>query len=611
MLKSMIKDGKLGKNVFITDVRNSFTKLDNKQSILLELEKLDIGQKKFFEIYVPIVIEDNEQIDFIQSYINAEIYNILSSLGGIALNVYTDKKNTIICKILENVNNDFGIDLQKAKRVRYGNCMNVIDRMIVAIHGDSKKFEYKVRDDSDRPVFIIKEHSQSKRSDMLKRITMDLKGKAICGIDIGGTDIKIALSDGDDICCFKEYDWNPKSFTIAKQLISPVVYLTKLVRVYYSLKHCKNLDDQLKRELGKELGLAMDKHADIQLIKETVDKLEDILKDEVILLDAVGLSFPDVVVRDKIVGGETTKTIGIKRNKEVNFEKQFAQITNLNIVLLELCNKNGVIKIMNDGPAAAYTAAIEMMAQDEKSVIDGVFAHSLGTELGTGWVDGASNVPEMPLECYNFIIDLGDFIEKNHNAEDVRSINNVNTLLAGTLQKYTSQSGVFRLAMQYFKSKRPKLYKEIFDKGFVVEKEINNKTLLIVPTKPIDMRKGFLEHIMSLPTRENDKIVDDIFRQIGVYLAITWYETEHILNPSCKERTLFGRVVKDKKCFLLIKEGAKSIKPDIVFKLADGDMANTNLMKKLEDDKNYTVAQFAQAVGVIYFGNQGIIENRN
>ncbi len=183
---------------------------------------------------------------------------------------------------------------------------------------------------------------------MLKRITTNLKGKAICGIDIGGTDIKIALSDGDDICCFKEYDWNPKSFTVAKQLISPVIYLTKLVRVYYSLKHCKNLDDKIKTELNKELLLAMDKHADIQLIKKTVDKLENILEDEIILLDAVGLSFPDVVVRDKIVGGETTKTIGIKRNEEVNFEKQFAQITNLNIVLLELCKKNGVIKIIND-----------------------------------------------------------------------------------------------------------------------------------------------------------------------------------------------------------------------------------------------------------------------
>ena len=125
------------------------------------------------------------------------------------------------------------------------------------------------------------------------------------------------------------------------------------------------------------------------------------------------------------------------------------------------------------------------------------------------------------------------------------------------------------------------------------------------------MRKSFLEHVMSLPERENDELINDIFRQIGVYLAITWYETEYILNPACKERTLFGRVVKNNRCFELIKEGAKTIKPDIQFYLADGTMANTQLMIKLKEDENYSVAQFAQAVGVIYYGNQGLIEKEN
>ena len=159
--------------------------------------------------------------------------------------------------------------------------------------------------------------------------------------------------------------------------------------------------------------------------------------------------------------------------------------------------------------------------------------------------------------------------------------------------------------MQYFREQRPKLYKELFDLGFVRE---TDDGMIIVPTSPKDMRKGFLEHVMGLTEREDDELVNEIFRQIGVYLAITWFETEYILEPACKERTLFGRVVKMKKCFDLIKEGAKSRKADIVFELADGGIANTPLMKQLEADKHYTVAQFAQAVGVIYFGNQGLLE---
>jgi len=608
MLQKMINDAKAGKNVFITNVRTNLKNMDEKQSVVLELNLLNIGEKKIFEIFVPLDIENDQQIQFIQSYINAEIYNILSSLGGISLNVYADTKNTVLINILENVNKDFCIDMEKSKRNNYGNCINVIDRMIKAIYGNSKKFEYNIKDISLKPEVTSNTNNKNMRSDMLKRVTENLENKAICGIDIGGTDIKIALSDGIDICCFKEYDWNPKSFKVAKQLISPVVYLTKLVRVFYSLQYSKNIIGEDKKRLSEEVDKAMDKHATIEFIIKVVDKAEKLLKDEILPLDAIGLSFPDVVVKDKVVGGETTKTIGIKRNKNVDFESEFEQIMNIDQTLLKLCKPTGAVKLMNDGPAAAYTAAVEMMAQDPKSVINGVFAHSLGTELGTGWVDGASNIPQMPLECYNFIIDIGNFVEKAYDAEDVRSINNVNTLLAGTLQKYTSQSGVFRLAMQYFKDKKPKLYKEIFDKGFVKEDE---QGMLYVPTKPKDMRKGFLEHVMSLPERENDELVNDIFRQIGVYLAITWYETEYILNPACKERTLFGRVVKNNRCFELIKEGAKTIKPDIQFYLADGTMANTQLMIKLKEDENYSVAQFAQAVGVIYYGNQGLIEKEN
>lgn len=610
MLQNMIANAKLGKNVFITDIRNQFKKIPDKQSILLELHLLDIGEKKFFEIYVPKKIEAGEETEFIQSYINAEIYNILSSLGGIAMTAYTDIGNRAVREILEKVTDEFCISLPKSQRTNYGNCINVIDRMITAIHGGNRKFEYLVKDDRERPVSVKEMQETGKRSDMLRRVTENLEGKAICGIDIGGTDIKVALSDGNDICCFKEYDWNPKSFVLADQLIMPVVYLTKLVRVFYSLKYSSKLNASDKVKLQEKVNLAMDKHSEMDLISSIVDEAEKMLGDEILLIDAIGLSFPDVVVRDKIVGGETTKTIGIKRNKEVVFEEEFAKITALDQTLLSLCKEGGAVKSMNDGPAAAYTAAVEMMALNPESVIDGVFAHSLGTELGTGWVDGASNVPEMPLECYNFIIDLGDFSEKAYDAEDVRSINNVNTLLSGTLQKYTSQSGAFRLAMQYFKEGRPDLYQEIFEKGYVEEKTVNGKKLLVVPTEPKDMRKGFLEYLMSLPEREDDELVNDIFRQIGVYLAITWYETEYILNPGCKERTLFGRVVKNKKCFDLIKEGAKSIKPDIVFKLADGGIANTLLMKRLENDEHYTVAQFAQAVGVIYFGNQGLLEKQ-
>jgi hypothetical protein len=37
-----------------------------------------------------------------------------------------------------------------------------------------------------------------------------------------------------------------------------------------------------------------------------------------------------------------------------------------------------------------------------------VFAHTLGTELGTGWIDETGAIPQIPLEVYNCVIDLGN-----------------------------------------------------------------------------------------------------------------------------------------------------------------------------------------------------------
>ncbi len=608
MLKGMIDAAKRGENVFITDVRNNFKMIGLEgESIIIKLDLIKRGDTRYFQLIVPVVEEGAaEKVAFLESYIQAEIYNMLSSLGCRGLTVFFNTENMVLNSILSGIREAFCMDKPLSERTGYGNCMNVIDRMIRAIHGEDEQFYYVLKDSCERPATMPDYEEDTTESDMLKRVTENLEGKLVCGIDIGGTDIKIALAGDGQISCFKEYDWNPKAFTVPEQLIGPVIDLTRLVRAYYSTEKATGVAD--KPALKVMINKAMDKHASYKEISKAVEKAEELLGKEIINIDAVGLSFPDVVVRDKIVGGETTKTRGMKLNPDIDYEREFAKITALNDRLMELCNEGGVIKNMNDGPAAAYTAAVEMMAVNPSAVRNGVFAHSLGTELGTGWVDGAGRVPEMPLECYNFIIDLGDFIEKAHSSEDVRSINNVNTGLAGTLQKYASQSGVFRLAIQYFKEQRPALYKELFDLGFVVEVKEEGEKLLVVPTNPKDMRKGFLEHVMSLTEREDDELVNEIFRQIGIYLAITWFETEYILEPACKERTLFGRVVKRKKCFDLIKEGAKSRKADIVFELADGGMANTPLMKQLESDEHYTVAQFAQAVGVIYFGNQGLIE---
>src|SRR5208282_4241506 len=150
---------------------------------------------------------------------------------------------------------------------------------------------------------------------------------------------------------------------------------------------------------------------------------------------------------------------------------------------------------------------------DARDVAGGVFAHTLGTELGTGWVTETGAIPDIPLEVYNFIIDLGCWPERAFEPDDLRSVNNFNTGLSGTLQKYCSQSGVFRLALKYFPTERPDLFRELQDKGFIVEREVGTSTGWYVPTEPVDRRKAFLEHMMQLPDREKDETNRKIWRE--------------------------------------------------------------------------------------------------
>ena len=319
--------------------------------------------------------------------------------------------------------------------------------------------------------------------------------------------------------------------------------------------------------------------------------------------DGIGLCFPDVVIRNRIIGGESHKTRGIRMNAEVDYEAQFAKITELCEILRSFTRPGGAVKNTNDGPMAAFTAAVEQAAAGRK-LSDGFFAHTLGTDLGTGWILPDGSIPEIPLEVYNFIIDLGSHGQRAFSTEDARSVNSFNTSLPGTLQRCAGQSGVFRLAAKYLPNADPAAYQGAFDAGlFAME-----GGRLVVPTAPVDMRKPCLEYFMRAADNPGAAAAE-IFRRIGEFLAVTWRETQYILAPACTARTLFGRMVKSRACFERMCEGARRIVPDIALEAADETLANTALMRQLARHPRYTVAQFAQAVGAIYYACTGMQED--
>jgi hypothetical protein len=601
-----------GESVFITDVRAALDSLPRQEPIHFLLALPDGVNIKYFKVSLPADEPATElELKFITNFVEAEVYNHLTTLGGISLEVYVNLEASWAQEIAEGLIETFGINTSRAERVGYARITNVADRMQNALYppssdGKLKKFEINIHSSDEFPGAPAPYQFQAPRTNVFADVASGLEDRIICGLDVGGTDIKAAISVRGRLAGLKEYDWNPATFGRAEELIDPVVAIASLLRARVSLDELPPNSE--RNALAKVVEQAMRKDAELTDIQNAVIQAEEVLGDSLIPLDAIGLCFPDVVVKNKVVGGEVPKTKGMRDNTAIDFEDQFSKITDIDERLMEVCRKDGAVMITNDGPMASFTAAVELAASpDAHQIADGVFAHTLGTDLGTGLVLGDGTIPEIPLEAYNMVVDLGSFPARKMPAADARSMNNTNTGIAGTLQRFTSQTGAFRLAMKYFPTDRPDLIEEIRTAGYIRSLSEDDQVLEVVPESPQDMRKALLAHLMELTTREHDAATERVFREIGMFLAVVWQETEYILQTGISSRFLFGRLVKVSRCFDLMCEGAAERESQVELIAADGEMAFTPLMKALDAEADYTVAQFGQAIGAVYFGNLGLL----
>lgn len=625
-VKEFVKRAKNNEPIFITELRDHLENLSQRQYLIMD-DMLSIGQNSRAIISLPVNEPDSEAEQLmLEDYLAARLYNTLSALGGLKITLQYESDCDWLGDMLNRVTNRFEVTARRADRISYGRCINVIDRMmdhmdIAESDADNTEvFNFELKPVHDLSAAIEKDHSPHIISETLTTHKTDndnlsslylaaaneLTDKVILGIDVGGSDIKLACSIGSNLSACKEFDWFPAEYSEAQQIIDPIILLTRLMRVYASNYLVESSAAKIAdNTLTARIEHAIDQHISIAKMAEIVTEAELRLANDLISFDAIGMCFPDVVIKNKIVGGETFKTRGIRANNAIDYEAEMHKLAELNDLLANYC-RSGKVGITNDGPMAAYTAAVELVCDGQTDMADkGIFAHTLGTELGTGWVDENGSIPDIPLEVYNFVIDLGSYPARQYQADDPRSINNFNTGISGTLQKYTSQSGAFRLALEAAKSK-PAILSELINRGFI---QIDDKSDTIsIINDPTDMRKPFLQFLMDEARHGIDKAYEDIFIEIGRYMAVTWHETMEILKPLTSARPLFGRLVKNDKCFELMKTGAAEISPEQLMLAADDSMAASPLMLQLSRSDKYTVAQFAQAIGAIHYANQLIIK---
>ena len=600
-VRDLVDAAKGGRPVYISTVRERLEGLDPAASfrLLATVHGFDADDRAFSFTLPKFASLAPDERAMVIEYVLAGLYNVISTVGGRGLVLAADGDDGEGAELAAIVEHEFGIGLDRLGRRGYGRAVNVSERMDEAISPEGTP---------DRGTFRLASRqgdkgaaSQTAGPSAAGGITTlcdlsrsHLDGAAICGIDIGGTDIKLCLAVDGQVASFLEYDWFPAAFGAIDQIIDPILLLVRLLR----LDGARARGLRGAEAMAEVLRPAFSRGASVGEIEAAVRAGEARLS-EAFALDAIGVCFPDVVVRDKIVGGEVYKTRGMRDHLGAAYESEFHRLTGLDQALRAFVKPGGVVGIVNDGPMAAFTAAVELGAVDPARIRDGVFAHTLGTELGSGWVTEGGAIPDIPLEIYNCIIDLGSYPERAFAPDDVRSVNNFNTRLAGTLQKYTSQSGVFRLAAKYLPEQDPVLYAELLDRGLLEDTPAG----LFVPTEPKDMRKPLLEFLMAAAEAGGHPAVDRIFREIGEFMAVAWLESKWLLHPAVERRILFGRLVKRRACFDRMVEGARAIAPALVLEVADDEMANTDLMRQLRDSDRYTVAQFAQAIGAVHYAN--------
>jgi len=573
MLAELLERARADEPLWLPELHAAFLRDEGARPVILRLTLHD-GTQRDFPCALPRW-KNEEERRFIYEFLYAAVYNILAACSGRELRLFFDLQDPGLCALYDTLGTVF--QLGEKTRRGYGKVISIAGRIARSCGGPAFRFaRADLRELVPLPAPPVP--APAPLDARLRALCEKARGLRLCGVDVGGTDIKLAASDGQRLVCTKEYDWNPAAFTTVEELMEPILLLTRLMRC------CLARD---AAAWPPSLRTALRRDAPLPLIRKAVEETEDSLGDRIDVLDGVGLSFPDIVIGDRILGGETPKTDGMRRNPALDYEAAFRRLSGLREPLRALCRKDGRVHITNDGNMAAFTAAAELAHSAEAGRLrEGVIAHSLGTDLGTGWLRADGTIPALPLEMYDLILDLGSFPSRAYAPEDLRSTRNANSGLPGAL-RYMGQAAAYRLA-------------ERLDPGLLDGFTVQEGGMVRIASSPRDLRKACLEHLMAL-AEAGEGAAPEVFREIGGHLAVVTREMDRLLQPQARARFLFGRFVKRPGVFALLEQGFRAGAEGVRLIPSDEGLANTPLMRALAAEPDVTVAQFGQAVGSIYF----------
>ncbi len=535
-------------------------------------------------------------------YLLAMMNNLLVSFGGAGLELYFDETDQELKSLAEEAVAEFQADSPRNDRKSYGVYLNYINRMNVFL--GLGRFAFQLKDlsawpelDPEKEYRIYVPQKEEEELKLLKRTATELEGRCICSLDVGGNSIKGAVVKDGRALVLKEYQWYPTGCRTAQEMNDPMLLMVRF------LSACTGLMERDGNLAAAEAAFAKNvPYGQLLAETEALERSGICTKGR---FDAIVIGFPDIVVHNKIAGGESFKHQGMKNNPDTDYEVEFFKTSDLDELAAPYAKEGAPVVVLNDGNAASYITSVEQTFAPESFIDEnGMFCCTIGTEMGTGFISRGGTIQHIPLEGFQHVIDLGNEEYRKYPPADLRSVNSTNTGIPGVVQKYISQMGLFRMALTALWESKDPLFEKLQEMGLIAY-DAGADTLYSV-LEPED-RRGTLTRFLVSQLSEGCPAVEEAFRMMGKAMGILIDQDRLIFPEITTRRLLSGGIIADDRAFALMREGLRAYNPSYdVMRLDEETMYSPLLRSMTPEQRSFNVA-----IGSAYIGNRFLTEKNN
>ena len=535
-------------------------------------------------------------------YLLAMMNNLLVSFGGAGLELYFDETDQELKSLAEEAVAEFQADSPRNDRKSYGVYLNYINRMNVFL--GLGRFAFQLKDlsawpelDPEKEYRIYVPQKEEEELKLLKRTATELEGRCICSLDVGGNSIKGAVVKDGRALVLKEYQWYPTGCRTAQEMNDPMLLMVRF------LSACTGLMERDGNLAAAEAAFAKNvPYGQLLAETEALERSGICTKGR---FDAIAIGFPDIVVHNKIAGGESFKHQGMKNNPDTDYEVEFFKTSDLDELAAPYAKEGAPVVVLNDGNAASYITSVEQTFAPESFIDEnGMFCCTIGTEMGTGFISRGGTIQHIPLEGFQHVIDLGNEEYRKYPPADLRSVNSTNTGIPGVVQKYISQMGLFRMALTALWESKDPLFEKLQEMGLIAY-DAGADTLYSV-LEPED-RRGTLTRFLISQLSEGCPAVEEAFRMMGKAMGILIDQDRLIFPEITTRRLLSGGIIADDRAFALMREGLRAYNPSYdVMRLDEETMYSPLLRSMTPEQRSFNVA-----IGSAYIGNRFLTEKNN